>query len=90
MWPIFSRFPEQPVVFYFVSLRSKGLIRFQPYTNYLIKYSPPSPCLLRRMMHGLHANVLYRIDNVARVAHTPECCKLIKKDISRMASQRNI
>ena len=27
MWPIFSRFPEQPVAFYFVSLRSKGLIR---------------------------------------------------------------
>ena len=25
MWPIFSRFPEQPVAFYFVSLRSKGL-----------------------------------------------------------------
>ena len=25
MWPIFSRFPEQPVAFYFISLRSKGL-----------------------------------------------------------------
>ena len=29
MWPIFSRFPEQPVAFYFISLRSKGL-KYKP------------------------------------------------------------